>query len=584
MMEKARITGSLKSYRVNPDGTTTRLNSMRSSVEFITNEPEVKAPIASDEIIKLSVDGLYQNTTTAFPGGNEAAETYSLKNFKLGGKLRKNALISGKEHWFVNEALGANSFVYVDANGDCWLTTFTNKAADLSTFTLEFRALPSTSATPPVRSVIQTVTASGASPLDATDEYFHTTATTVIEDIATNGRRLIMARAIPPFGFYSSNPSNIGPFNYTHAGSIMVSGRYLYGAVELVITGKPPEAIVSIVPLYTSVQARGTFHPFTGNSAYSIKWWENMLVGMRYTPGDVAEPVLQTVKSESWVVRTQSENFDYVAAGPYGPIVFPARKEWWSYRHLKSVTQEGVKVEMESLANSLTHKTVLTGDGLGPDVNGQPTYYSTTGYTPDTETFETVGKLGYATYVSNDAEPQPLSHPGFSITHTGTPLLFYDDNQFYYTKPTYRPVWNGDLRMDLPGFSSAKIDETSVGSSRANYGVLGVKYSNRVFGLQTVVMGQPVPGASINKTGPGLAYPACSGANVVAGNLKYAVNIDTAEVKTVEVTTPFTRGVSVSSQYPTKSNPYMLRVTATMRHISPKAVMGQENLVYVHYF
>ncbi len=626
---------------VNHNGSITTLRNRNGWPEF--NTTEVQKEEEEDDIKGLVTNGIMEKVKY-LPSGEDviqasfnwpddidtdpdnAGEAYQVKNFTLNGKSRKQALVSGIRHWFCGEELGPLSWVYVPStNAECWKVTLTAMADDLTSFTVQFERMPTTSKIPPSRIVTQTHTVSGVSPLQPeVDVYRWETAIAHIEDIAPNGGKVIIVNAHAPFMSDIQDLASTGP--YLSNKQIAMQGRYVFGAVELCVTGVPPLAAVTLNTLYTGEQALGpgkiqtstvTRDPLENFLIYSKfeQKWEDLLVGLRYSQqlisGSivyVATPITQNVTFTDTVELNESTTqiVDYVFSflyqlGDTRIVTIKFRETEYTYTTVFTVSQEGVEVEMRSLGVPVLHGFSYAPpyfwlDQYGNSYGGTDlaAYYGYV-YPFPQPTWNYESSFGKATFPMKADGLSGGAHPGFLSTITGTQYSpIYTSPLSYSAFPKHpRPRWNTSLAVEHSVYSG-DITVSDLLYPRGICGIIGVKYANRVFGLQAVSYGKPNPSPASygGSRGPGIIYPACIGKQ--AHNSVFATYSTPAYALLPAISSQDTSVIIdmvgehtdrwVGEEYPTKNNKHIVPSSGTARYVNAKAVVDQENVVFAHYF
>lgn len=624
------------------DGTVTRLRTRNGFPDFVVSR--AGTIIADDATKGLVTNGVLQKATY-LPSGQDnlttfldwpdtidkeqaaAGETYAVENFSLNGRTHKHGLISGIDHWFFGEYLGSQSWVYVPTlNGQCWKVTLTSMTDDLTSFTLSFEAMPTTAKTPPTRSVVQTETVTGATPLQsAATEIRWEVAKARIEDIAPNGNKLIIVNSNPPFPANFNDPTDDGP--YSGSKFVTMQGRAVMGAVEIEITGVPPEASVTMTTLYTGAQALGsgrtsgdtaTFLPDTGTEiirSYYEYWeeWSDLLIGVRYVPqvgpGGVItweqSPVTQTVRKTGTETLVDTSVFAYSNTffeGESHTAQWQMREKSYAYSQNITVTQEGVTVTLTSNGSPLTPSDSIKPNDAQPvypyygvDEDGflwepVPPYFE---YDIRAQTSSFTGSFGASEFPATGSGSGTTVDDGLLLTNTSGYGVEYFSNSLAQLLGIkhLRPAWRLDANISSTG-ADGEITQATVGEDEGYGAVLAVKYANRLFGLQAVIFGQPSPGGAANNTrGPGIIYPACIGvgdtgsatpiySTIASGIVPPRASQVTETIEYGDYTSASTR---TADEYPTKNNTRLLLSSGTARYSNPKAVVDKENVVFAHY-
>ena len=565
--------GFKTSYQTNADGSITTVQLKGNMPPQVTT-----TVVAQGEIeIKGLVDDHFIEGVEFLPGkeaGDVCGETYALTSYKLGGKVRKNALITGQNHWFQNEELGPDSWVYVDASKNCWLVTRTDIAGDLTTITLEFRAITNTSEIPPARPLVQTLTVVGSGSLDP-DEDYPGHAYAQVEDIYTNGGKVLLVNASTPYSFPSDAPEILDrPFE--EGEYVYEKGRYVYLASELALSGIPPLASGTLTTVRTTAQCRGTFTHPSGNSAHGWKEWTGLVVGMRYTNAGIVEAVTQDVRAD-WIetitateVDTWTELVYSRLTSTWVNVTWPIEKQWFDHRIKTKVTQEGVEVSLTSSSLSDVPYSLVTGVGTAPGY--EESWPAENAHPPAETTLAAVGVAGIAEWPGG-------TYDGLDLLSTFTMYFFLGD-LVHYDFNMYRPVWSAETYSGRPN-TTTDFSEQGYIFNRATLGIIGQKYSNRVFGLQLVSIGSSSASTAMSTAGLSISYPACMGSGVYnTDELAQLPQFVTPYVSTASrpLNTPS------GNQYPTKGNVYAAPTAGTSRVLSPKLVVSPDNVAYVHYY
>ncbi len=619
----------------NTDGTVTTLRTRLGWPVFETTEASGGPPDTAD-IKGLVTDGTLENNTVlfdgkdiikdslAFPGGATFGDTYQVKDFTLNGEVHSNALVSGASHWFVGENLGSKSWVYVpEFEAECWKVTLTVALDDLSSFTMTFEAMPTTSAIPPTRTVAQTITVSIASPISDSDEAFPTHCAAEIEDICPNGSRFIVVNACQP-AFINNVATPAPTANY-------VIGRNVFGAVEIEISGTPPSASADVVVLLTNVEARGStsfsqtteFDPpeFLGDFKYapiglyasnqvSIREWVDVVAGLRYAY-DEQQLLIDYIVND---VSRKTTGYLLTEVTTANPVLIyedpQTLTQTWQFTTpgnlLFASNSINITSEMDDVyctANTMPAETIDLGrepamywyvyvpQGVDP-WDFQNPYHS--------ETSETYTDSGY----SGTSQPQTLQFGGATYpaksggkSVSSCPPLTETKQVVNYTpfggrirvdvvtdistgKQISRPMWDasqGRSVIGSAGYSSTDFTVQTTGATIGGGCIIPVKYANRVFGLQAIANGSQFDGTKTR--GIGIAHPACIGkADAGLKNIFYST---TAENRLGNKLNNPTESIYHRSWALNQST---LPVKGTSRYLQPKAVVDLKNVVYAHYF
>lgn len=619
----------------NNDGTVTTLRTRLGWPVFETTEASGGPPDTAD-IKGLVTNGTLENNTVlfdgkdiikdsrAFPGGSTFGDTYQVKDFTLNGEVHKNALVSGANHWFAGESLGSKSWVYVpEFESECWKVTLSVMLDDLSSFTMTFEAMPTTSAIPPTRTVAQTITVSIASPISDSDEAFPAHCSAEIEDICTNGSQIIVVNACQP-AFINNVATPAPTANY-------VIGRNVFGAVEIAISGTPPAASADVVVLLTNVEARGStsfsqtteFDPpgFVGDLKYaprglyesnqvSIREWVDIVVGLRYEYDN--QEVLIAVVTNS--VRQQKNGRNVTEEVTEDPTLIyedpQTHNQIWRFTNpgklVFTSNSDNVTSSMEgvsSTANTLPAETIERGrypayfwyvyvpQGVDPWDFENPYHsessitYTDSGYsgTSQPQTLQ----FGGATYPakaggSSIKSCQPLTETKQVVGYapSGGRIRVDVVTDISTGKQISRPMWyasQGRSTIGSSGYSSTDFTVQTTGATTGGGCIIPVKYANRVFGIQAIANGSQFDGTKTR--GIGIAHPACIGkADAGLQNIFYST---TAANRLGNKLNNPTESIYHRSWAVSQST---LPVKGTSRYLQPKAVVDLENVVYAHYF
>lgn len=618
----------------NTDGTVTTLRTRSGWPVFETTEASGGPPDTAD-IKGLVTDGTLENNTVlfdgkdiikdsrAFPGGSTFGDTYQVNDFTLNGEVHSNALVSGANHWFSGENLGSKSWVYVpEFEAECWKVTLSVALDNLSSFTITFEAMPTTSAIPPARTIAQTITVSIASPISDSDEAFPTHCAADIEDICPNGNRIIVVNACAPAILnYLLTPAQIG---------LYCIGRNVFGAVEITISGTPPFASAEAAVVLTNVQARGAYfysqeteydydtsdygdkyvRPGSYGSVQTTRQeWTNIVCGLRYE-FDNDDVYINTISSDARIYRVgtasttrrTTEELIYVdPSGHYETHKFddPGSLVITSNSHIVTVSMEGVS----STANTPTASTIQPKRFpanywyVNVPVGGDPWDNSSPFHSETPQQYTDSGEAGtcqaQSMYFGNATYPAksgglsttsclPLTETVQSIGHNpaGGRISISHVTDISTGKVVSRPMWNssgGRGVIGSTGYSSTDFTVQTTGATTGGGCIIPVKYANRVFGLQAIANGSQFDGTITR--GIGIAHPACIGkADAGLQNILYST---TAENRLGNKLNNHTESIYHRSWALNQST---LPVKGTSRYLQPKAVVDLKNVVYAHYF
>ena len=416
--------------------------------------------------------GLITNGTLALPGSvtmatpgpapvggdcyliqvpGQPAITTSSGDSALGMTWLNHALMCGTNHCLFGVALGTHKWIYLDENNSAWLAsaTFDIATGNGSIDFTRFGIFPSVQ--PP--DVVQTATFSVSGTIGGSEWD--------IEDINETGNKLAIVTSekydkLPSFGWF-----------------ITTGNRHIRGAFELVVSGVPPSASVSVVMIATQSEANGDFTG-GGDPDYtyqqfcwlpdettcvsipiSMTWsggHEDRLVGVAYKNG-VATKILRTLTNS--ISGTTSATL--IGDQTDDPLLF-------NYS-TSSIQTSAYTITFGDLSISITGNDAFSASGIAKWDSGSDSGYS--GYDSDstyTRTIDGVGGEVVTSSVSNSADPAP-GYPGVPVfwywngegDYYNFPKLFQDTDK-------YVSIWLARLGNGFFGLARSEGDFAGSGA------------------------------------------------------------------------------------------------------------------------